>query len=417
MQPLTRQLSLALLLLAAFLAVAVAGQAWLEREARRAQADTIAAKRAQLLEALTLSRRTPETVDPELQRALGDLLGGTVIFFRGAAPPAAITPAPGQLTFDEQFPGAADLTARVVFALPAAGRLAVLHQRMLVVLVLLGLTLGLIMILLTLPRRSGADGGSRAPWLTARHEMRDLEHFARISVERSEALARESGARLRAEEDLQLSRTLLGQSQDARIRLGRELHDNLCQTLYGVSLTLEGLRAKLAPDATGAAEQRVDQCVAELRRLNHEFRTYLKELEPTAVQRQPFTEALDVMLAAQACAADTRLVRNIDEEATALIPPARANEVVNVLREAISNSVRHGRPRTITIHAQRGEGCVVLAVQDDGAGFAPGAAPGAGHGLANMQARAEALGGSMRIVSAPGKGTRVLLNLPVPAAA
>jgi signal transduction histidine kinase len=100
-----------------------------------------------------------------------------------------------------------------------------------------------------------------------------------------------------------------------------------------------------------------------------------------------------------------------------MIPPARATEVVNVLREAISNSVRHGRPRTITIHAQRGDGCVLLAVQDDGVGFDPSGASGGGHGLANMQARAEALGGTTKIISAPGKGTRVLLTLPVPSPA
>jgi signal transduction histidine kinase len=91
--------------------------------------------------------------------------------------------------------------------------------------------------------------------------------------------------------------------------------------------------------------------------------------------------------------------------------------VVSILREAISNSLRHSGARTITVHAQRGEGSVMLAVQDDGAGFDPAAAAGTqGHGLANMQARAEALGGSLKVVSAPGNGTRVLLVLPVTSA-
>ena len=58
----------------------------------------------------------------------------------------------------------------------------------------------------------------------------------------------------------------------------------------------------------------------------------------------------------------------------------------------------------------------MLAVQDDGAGFDPAVAAARGHGLANMAARAAALGGHLNVVSTPGKGTRVLLTLPVSSA-
>ena len=111
---------------------------------------------------------------------------------------------------------------------------------------LLALLIVMVSVLLALPRRSLGESATRPAWDTARAEMAGLEHFARISVARGEALERESGARHRAEEDLQLSRTLLGQSLEERIQLGRELHDSICQTLYAVSLTLEGLRTRLA---------------------------------------------------------------------------------------------------------------------------------------------------------------------------
>jgi signal transduction histidine kinase len=85
---------------------------------------------------------------------------------------------------------------------------------------------------------------------------------------------------------------------------------------------------------------------------------------------------------------------------------------MNILREAVSNSLRHGRAHTITLLAGQSDREIALAVQDDGTGFAPGIG-GQGHGLANMQVRAAALGGSLRIESTPGKGTRILLTLPV----
>jgi signal transduction histidine kinase len=103
----------------------------------------------------------------------------------------------------------------------------------------------------------------------------------------------------------------------------------------------------------------------------------------------------------------------MEPEATDLIAPEQTAEVVSILREAISNSVRHGRAQTITLHARRSEESVVLEVQDDGQGFDLAASGSQGHGLANMQARSAALGGSLKITSAPGKGTRVLLTLPV----
>ena len=263
----------------------------------------------------------------------------------------------------------------MTFAAPAASRLAVLHERMLVAIILLALLLLMVSVLLALPRRSSAESGTRPPWTAARAEMAGLEHFAASpsnAARRSNANpARATGPRRTCSS---AARCWASRWRSA-CSSGRELHDNICQTLYAVSLTLEGLRARLAGGA-GDTAQRLDQCITELRRLNHEVRSYLKELEPETVHRQPFWRRLTPCSPPRPRAEGVRLVRNLDAEATALIAPERATEVVNILREAISNSLRHGRARTITIHARRGEGTVLLAVQDDGAGFDPAAGGG-----------------------------------------
>jgi len=226
------------------------------------------------------------------------------------------------------------------------------------------------------------------------------------------ALAEEHGARLRAEEDLQVNRTLLDRSVGERIRLGRELHDNICQTLYAVCLTLESVQKKnaLAPELS----QRVDQCMTELRRLNQEVRAYLRDLEPASVHGRSFSGALNAMVDSFPTGDGVRIEQRLDEDAVAQIATPHIAEIMNILREALSNSLRHGRASHITLLAGRSDQAVALAVQDDGAGFSPGLPrAGSGHGLANMQARAAALGGSLRVESQPGKGTRVLLTLPV----
>jgi signal transduction histidine kinase len=407
-----RSLGLALLLLLLFLGATVTLQWWLHRETRQLQAVAVEELRERLNRVLTVSDRQPGQWDGAFQRELGAMVGGTVEFFPADKPPRSL-PAASALTFTQDLAGARGWQVRVAFATPALLRVQILHQRILAVIVLLALLLALLPLLVVLldSRRSfSLDGTTRTPWITARAQVSGIEHFAMVSNERTVALAEEHGARVRAEEDLQVNRTLLDHSVGERIRLGRELHDNICQTLYAVCLTLESVQKKntLAPEL----KQRVDQCMIELRRLNQEVRAYLLELEPARVHGQSFAGAVAAMISAFATEGEVKFEHRLDEEAVALIPPGQTADIMNILREAVSNSLRHGHARNITLLAGRSDREIALAVQDDGAGFAANGS-GAGHGMGNMQARASALGGSLRIESSPGKGTRILLTLPV----
>ena len=408
----TRSLGLALLLLLLFLSATVTLQWWLHRETRQLQAVAVEELRERLNRVLAVSGRQPGQWDAAFQRELGAMVGGTVEFFRTDESPQSVNPA-SALGFIQQVPGAADWQVRVTFATPALLRVQILHQRILTVIVLLALLLALVPLLVVLvdSRRSfSLDGATRTPWITARAQASGLEHFAKVSNERTVALAQEHGARLRAEEDLQVNRTMLDHSVGERIRLGRELHDNICQTLYAVCLTLESVQKKntLAPEL----QQRVDQCMAELRRLNQEVRAYLLELEPGRVHGQSFAGAVAAMISAFTTEGNVKFEHRLDEEAVALIPTSQTADIMNILREAVSNSLQHGHARNITLLAGQSDREIALAVQDDGAGFTPDGS-GTGHGLTNMQARAAVLGGSLRIESSPGKGTRILLTLPV----
>jgi signal transduction histidine kinase len=409
----TRSLGLALLLLLLFLGSTVTLQWWLRRETRQLQAVTVQEAKERLAGVMAASGRSAGKWDEAFQRELGAMLGGTVTLYQGEHAPTA-APAGTALSFTQEITGAPGWQARVVFAAPALLRVQVLHQRVLAAMVLLSLLFALVPLLLViLGGRRGlpGEGATRSPWAATRAQAVGMEHFAKISNERGAALAQEHGARLRAEQDLQVNRTLLGHSVAERVRLGRELHDNICQTLYAVCLTLESIQKKgaLAPEL----QLRVDQCMTELRRLNQEVRAYLQELEPHRVSGQSFASALSDLITSFTAGQEVLIEQRVDDEAVALIAPVHIAEIMNILREAISNSLRHGRARRITLLAGRSEQSVALAVQDDGGGFNPAVSSPAGHGLGNMQARATAIGGSLRIDSAAGKGTRVLLTLPV----
>lgn len=405
----TRSISLAMLLLLLFLAAALSLQWWLVRETRQLQRLAVDEQRGRLERVIAVSGLPPERWDAYFQQELGAMVGGTVELHRTETPPATSVPS-GHLVFTESIDARPGWMARVSFAAPALIRTQILHQRILAVIVLLALLLALVPMLAAVleARRTPGDGASRSPWAAVRAQAAGYEQLARISHERSTALAQEHAARARAEEDLQVNRHLLDQSVAERVRLGRELHDNICQTLYAVCLTLESVQKKSG--LSGEMDSRMQQCLAELRRLNQEVRTYLQDLEPGRVNGQSFGAALAGMLGSLPAEDEARIERRLDPEAVELIASGQVAEIMNILREAVSNSLRHGSPRQIILRAARSDETVALSVQDDGAGFA--ADRRQGHGLDNMRARAQSIGGNLQIESTPGKGTRVILNLP-----
>jgi len=409
----TRPIGLAVLSLLLFLAAAVGLQSWLLRETRQLQRLAIEEQREKLGRILAVSGLPPAKWDPTFQRTLGAALGGTVQLYPAGKTPPVTTPAEEKaLSFTTTLAQAPAWEARVTFAAPALLRVQVLHQRILTTVVLLALLLALVpLIVAGIARRSSSgEGNTRPPWTATRAHAAGLTQLAQLTHERTAALAQEHAARARAEEDLQVNRNLLGQSVAERVRLGRELHDNICQTLYAVCLTLESVQKKSA--LTPEMRERTEQCLAELRRLNQEVRAYLQDLEPGRVNGQSFAAALAGLIGSLPPEEEARIERRLDPATLELIPSHQVAEIMNILREAVSNSLRHGRAKHIVLRAAQDEHAIALSIQDDGAGFAP--SPRRGHGLANMRARATALGGHLAIESAPGRGTRVILTLPVP---
>ena len=412
----TRSVGLAVLLLLLFLGAAVTLQVWLLRETRQLQNLAVEEQRARLERIIAVSGLPPDRWDATFQGELGAMLGGTVQLYPKAAAPGPLPAARNSLTFTTSLAQAPGWEARAAFAPPALIRVQVLHQRILATIVLLALLLALVPLLVVViaARRAALpDNVTRSPWARAKAEVAGLEQFARLSNERSAQLALEHAARARAEQDLEVNRTLLDSSVAERVRLGRELHDNICQTLYAVCLTLESVQKKSV--LTPEMKQRTDQCLAELRRVNHEVRAHLQQLEPGRVNGHSFATALAGLIGSLPTEEEVRIERRLDAATLELIPSHQVAEIMNILREAVSNSLRHGRARHIVLRAGQNEQSIALSVEDDGVGFEP--RPGSGHGLPNMQARAAGLGGQLAIESSPGKGTRVVLMLPIPALA
>ncbi|MGH7944556.1 MAG: sensor histidine kinase [Opitutaceae bacterium] len=257
-----------------------------------------------------------------------------------------------------------------------------------------------------------ARGDSRVPFRTTRTEVGALARLAESSVAQGAELSRERDVRRRAEEDARLKQQLLTQSLDEKIRLGHDLHDGIIQSLYAAGLTLETVRAlvKSNPDE---AERQLEATRASLNGAIRDVRAYIVGLAPENLRRAGFAHALSTLLGELRAGREAQFDMKIDDEAAALLTPEQSIEALQIAREAVSNALRHGRATRITLRMHKGDREVCLLVQDNGVGFNPARQRDGGYGLGNMHARAERVGASLRITSAPGEGARVLATMPV----
>lgn len=255
-------------------------------------------------------------------------------------------------------------------------------------------------------------GDSRAPFRATRTEVGALAKLAESSVAQGAELSRERDVRRRAEEDARLKQQLLTQSLDEKIRLGHDLHDGIIQSLYAAGLTLESVRAlvKANPDE---AERQLEATRASLNDAIRDVRAYIVGLAPENLRRAGFAHALSALLGELRAGREAQFDMKIDDEAAALLSPEQSIEALQIAREAVSNALRHGRATQITLRMHKGDREVCLLVQDNGAGFNAARVREGGLGLGNMRARAERIGASLRVISAPGEGARILATLPV----
>jgi signal transduction histidine kinase len=289
-----------------------------------------------------------------------------------------------------------------------AAQTAQLHafsQRMLFAIAVTGLVLAAAL-LFSLAVRSPRGGNTNTPF-PPRSDIGTLARLAESSVAQGAELSRERDVRRRAEEDVQLKQRLLAVSLEEKIRLGRDLHDGIIQSLYAVGLTLETVRTLIKSDPA-AAEQRLEQTRAGLNATIREVRAYIAGLSPDSLRRGSFARSFQAVADELRADRDARFEIQIDDDAAAQLTPEQTTEALQIAREAVSNALRHGAASLVTVRMHKGEGEICLLVQDDGCGFDPERAADSGHGLGNMQARAQALGASLRVISRPGDGARVL---------
>jgi two-component system sensor histidine kinase DesK len=209
-------------------------------------------------------------------------------------------------------------------------------------------------------------------------------------------------ARQRVREDAALRltqdevRRLAGMAE--RERIGRDLHDLLGHTLSVVALKSE-LAGKLVDRDPIAAK-------AQMREVEQVARDALSQVrEAVSGIRASGLEAELALARLALLAAEVRLDAQL---APLALDPATEQALALVLREAVTNVVRHAHARRLEVELTEDAGMLRLSIADDGRG----GAGGTGHGLTGMRERVAALGGALELDSPHGGGTRLLLRIP-----
>jgi two-component system, NarL family, sensor histidine kinase UhpB len=235
--------------------------------------------------------------------------------------------------------------------------------------------------------------GNRAPlsnWMST--EMITLSRAFNTMLDRIETERRESAHRALAAQEAE------------RLRIARELHDEVGQTLTAVAL-----RAERAVGELPAQPQALEEIVDIVHRSLDDVRRIARELRPEALDDLGLIDALISLCLRMERQGARRVLRELEGGLPPLSPEVEL-VIYRVAQEALTNAFRHAEASFVRVALKRSGENVVLSVADDGRGL-PSPLPAHATGLAGMRERAILIGGKIEIHSPPGAGVEVRLTV------
>jgi signal transduction histidine kinase len=224
--------------------------------------------------------------------------------------------------------------------------------------------------------------------------------------ERTQALTQEMAERERLEKEI------IEISEREQRRIGRDLHDSLCQHLTGTALACQVLAGRLAaqslPEAVDAGKlaELVEDGIALARSL-------ARGIHPAQIEAEGLMGACRELAASVTDRA--RITCRFESNPPVLVDDATtATHLYRIAQEAVTNALRHGKPSQILISLMEREGRVTLSVEDDGVGLPEVWQKGQGLGTRIMAHRASMIGGVLAIEPGPTGGTVVSCSLSCP---
>ncbi len=208
--------------------------------------------------------------------------------------------------------------------------------------------------------------------------------------------------------------------EEARKKLARDLHDGPTQSVAAIAMRLNIMRRMISKDVKSAGEE-----VVKLEELAHrttkEIRHMLFTLRPLILESQGLVAAIQAMADKMMETYAQKVIHNIDESITSQLEMGKQGVIFYIIEEAVNNARKHAAAETISVTLRQMEpGIALLEIADNGVGFDVKAVTEAydkrassSLGMVNLRERAELVNGLFQIDSAPGKGTKVQVYIPL----
>lgn len=240
-----------------------------------------------------------------------------------------------------------------------------------------------------------------ADFSSIEHKFQQLE---RVVAEQKQA------ARRLAREKTENQETLIQEmvSQE-RQRLARELHDSVSQQLFAASMMMSAINENR--ESVPSIETKQLAMVEEMIQQSQlEMRALLLHLRPVPLNGKSLKEGIDDLLIEL-----TQKVPLSIHWTTEDISMDRAMEdhLFRIVQESISNTLRHAKASRLDVLNVWRDGFIILRISDDGVGFNSEQTKMGSYGLQNMHERAIEIGGTLKIISLPAKGTKLEVKVPL----
>jgi len=201
---------------------------------------------------------------------------------------------------------------------------------------------------------------------------------------------------------------------EERDRIGMDLHDGIIQSIYAVGLTLEHTDYLLAEGQQAAARERLGEAIKGLNTIIRDIRNYILDLRPERFNGTDLHAALGRLArefqANTLASIDVSYDQNID----GLLNEKTATAAFHIVQEALANAAKHAAATHLDVVVALEGNEIVVGVRDNGRGFdREKTVDRLGHGLSNMELRARAIGGRLKVDSQLGEGTVVTAYLPL----
>src|SRR5438552_3731062 len=251
-------------------------------------------------------------------------------------------------------------------------------------------------------------GGRVKGFIGIRHEARP--RYRPEEIELAQALAHQAMLAIQLNEFAEQSRQAA--ILEERNRMARDIHDTLAQGFTGVIVQLEAVEDAIACCRRKEANEHLRRASELARQSLNEARRSVHALRPQALQRGNFWEALKRIVknttAGTALHTTFELRGKLHE-----LPPGWQENLLHIGQEALTNALKYAHPRNFETRLICNTKELRLELRDDGGGFKINGRHD-GLGLAGMRERAEQMGGTLKVASARGKGTTIVVTVPYP---